>query len=310
MTSQVTQLSRSVAKAVHAAETPEGVGATVRRSIGSQALRNLSPFLMLDHAAISPGSGFPDHPHRGQTTVTYVLEGKMQHEDFLGNSGILEKSDVQWMTAGRGIVHSEMPLFEPDAGEEDVVEGLQLWVDLPKDKKYIEPSYQEKKAEDITTVHPKDGVEITIISGESHGATGFVRPVGGCWYIDIKLQKPGISVFQLIPEGWTAFVYIITGTLQIDNNPTFYAKHHTLVFTSEKGQNGILLSRPDNVEGEQTRVVLIAGEPLDQPVIQYGPFVVTSQEEAMKAVYDYRKGVNGFEKANVWKSKIGSAMKH
>lgn len=298
------ETSRHPTKVVYAQKTPEGVGATVRRSIGSPSLRNLSPFLMLDHAAVEKGSGFPDHPHRGQSTVTYVLSGMMQHEDFIGNSGRLEPGDVQWMTAGRGIVHSEMPLHEET--DEDAV-ALQLWVDLPADKKMIEPSYQEKKAKDIDTIHPKDGVEITVISGESFGTKGFVRPVGGCWFMDIKLQKPGASVFQALPEGWTAFAYVITGQLQVGEEATPIPQFNTVVLSADEGQNGVLLTRPEDAT-EETRFVLIAGEPLEQPVVQMGPFVVCSQREAMEAIRDYQSGTNGFEGAAGWKSEIGSKM--
>lgn len=304
------QTTRTPANIVYARETPEGVGATVRRSIGSMNLRNLTPFLMLDHAAIQEGSGFPDHPHRGQSTVTYVLSGMMQHEDFTGSAGKLLPGDVQWMTAGRGIVHSEMPLFDEDPAKRVPAEALQLWIDLPADKKMIEPSYQEKKAADIDSVQPSDGVDITVISGESHGVTGFVRPVGGCWFMDVKLTKPGASVFQALPEGWTAFAYIITGKLQVGEESTPVDKHNTVVLSAEPGQNGVLLTRPEGTT-EETRFVLIAGEPLlDNTTVQHGPFVVNSRQEVIEAITDYQLGRNGFERAPQWKSKIGSAMRH
>ncbi|WOO84656.1 Pirin [Vanrija pseudolonga] len=306
-TMTTSNVTRSPAKIVYARDTPEGVGATVRRSIGTPALRNLSPFLMLDHATIHPGSGFPDHPHRGQSTVSYVLGGMWQHEDFTGNAGKLEKGDVQWMVAGRGIVHSEMPLFHDDPAKAEPTEALQLWVDLPADKKFIEPSYQEKKAADIDTVTPSDGVSVTVISGESHGVTGFVRPVGGCWFFDYKLSKPGASAFQQIPKGWTAFVYVITGKLQLGEDATPVDKHHTVVLSAEDDEDGVLLTRPEGTTDE-TRFVLIAGEPLDQPVVQYGPFVVNTQKQVMEALSDYGKGQNGFERAPGWKSKIGSKL--
>ncbi|KAL7418856.1 RNA pol II transcription cofactor [Cryptotrichosporon argae] len=300
--------SRAPVSVVYARETPEGVGAIVRRSIGSPALRNLSPFLMLDHARITPGNGFPDHPHRGQTTVTYVLSGMMQHEDSTGNAGALGTGDVQWMTAGRGIMHSEMPLFDPDPAKQEDSVGLQLWVDLPADKKFCEPSYQEKKAKDIDTARPKDGVTITVISGESHGVTGFVRPVGGCWYLDFRLTEPGVSVFQPLPEGWTAFAYVINGKLQIGDDAAATEKFNTVVLSAGAGETGVRLMRPAGTD-EETRFVLIAGEPLDQPVVQYGPFVVNTNRQAMEAVRDFRMGINGFEGAAQWESKIGAPLR-
>lgn len=308
-TSTMSQVTRTPTKIVYARETPEGVGATVRRSIGTMSLRNLSPFLMLDHASIKEGSGFPDHPHRGQSTVTYVLDGMMQHEDFTGAAGKLEKGDVQWMTAGRGIVHSEMPLFDEDPAKRRDAEALQLWIDLPAKDKMIDPSYQEKKAADIDKVTPSPGVEITVISGESHGVKGFVRPVGGCWFMDVKLQQPGATVFQPLPENWTAFAYIITGKLQVGEEATPVDKFNTVVLSSEDGQNGVLLTRPDGTD-EETRFVLIAGEDLpENTTVQHGPFVVNSRQEVIEAMMDYQLGKNGFERAPNWKSKIGSAMR-
>ena len=173
----------------------------------------------------------------------------------------------------------------------------------------------------IDTVHPSDGVSITVISGTSHGTTGFVRPVGGCWFFDFKLTKPGAQVFQPLPEGWTAFAYIIKGSLSVGDNSMqsnnadkVHAKHHTLVLSTQPGQNGVLLRRPAAQAGgeneEDTHFVLIAGEPLKQKVVQYGPFVVNTQEQARQAVMDYQMGRNGFEGAPGWKSEIGKAMRH
>nr|XP_031863610.1 uncharacterized protein CI109_000862 [Kwoniella shandongensis]KAA5530682.1 hypothetical protein CI109_000862 [Kwoniella shandongensis] len=310
----VGETSRAVMKSVYAYEVSEGVGARVRRSIGSPELRNLTPFLMLDHFRLEKGKagGFPDHPHRGQSTITYMMSGMSHHQDFLGNHGLLEPGDVQWMVAGKGIVHAEMPYFDPDPTKAEDAAGLQLWVDLPQNQKFIDPTYQERKAKEIPTIRPKEGVEVTVISGESHGIKGFVRPVGGCWYLNFRLQKPGASVFQPLPEGWTAFVYIISGKLQVGSDPATAAihdKYHTLVLTCQPGENGVTLTRPESssTEEEETRFVLVAGEPLDQKVVQYGPFVVNTQRQAMEAVTDFRMGRNGFERAVGWESEIGKA---
>ncbi|WWC58063.1 uncharacterized protein I303_100598 [Kwoniella dejecticola CBS 10117] len=309
--------ARTVIKSVYAQEVSEGVGAKVRRSIGSGELRNLSPFLMLDHFKATRGSGFPDHPHRGQTTVTYMIKGMSKHEDFLGNEGLLHPGDVQWMTAGKGIMHSEIPYYDPSEDPATAVdpEGMQLWVDLPKEQKFVEPSYQEKKAKDIDMVKLSEGVEITVISGESHGVKGFVRPIGGCWYFDIKLKKNGAEVFQPLPEGWTGFIYVISGRLQIGDDTSIYEKHNTLVLSSEQGQEGVRLIRPktetdeSSQEDAETRFILVAGQPLDQPVVQYGPFVVNTNRQAMEAIQDFRMGRNGFEGAVGWESKIGKEFR-
>ncbi|KAK6905164.1 pirin [Kwoniella mangroviensis CBS 8886] len=304
--------SRSVVKTVYANEVSEGVGAKVRRSIGSPELRNLSPFLMLDHFRATPGAGFPDHPHRGQTTVTYMIDGMSKHEIFLGDEGLLEPGDVQWMTAGKGIMHSEIPYFDPDPTKAVTPVGLQLWINLPREQKFIEPSYQEKKAKDIDVIIPSDGVEITMISGESHGIKGFVRPVGGCWYFNIRLTKSGAKVFQSIPEGWTTFIYIVSGKIQIGDDPTIHDKFNTSVLSSQNGQSGVHLQRPEGPtddEEEETRFILVAGLPLDQPVVQYGPFVVNTNRQAMEAIRDFQSGKNGFENAVGWESKIGKEFR-
>jgi len=297
------KVSRNVIKKVYAVETAEGVGATVRRTIGTPNLRNLSPFLMLDNFYVKPGGGFPDHAHRGQATVTYMLEGSFQHEDSVGNKGTIGAGDVQWMTAGKGIIHAEMPVHGPGL---PIPKGLQLWVDLPKEHKMIAPSYQELSAKDIPTAYPEgeDGPAITIISGESHGATSPVRPIGGCWYFDIKFKKAGQSIFQSIPSGWTAFIYSYKGSFSVNpsTDSASHAPFYTLVLSSEEDKTGVELEATE----DDTQLFLIAGEPLDQPVVQYGPFVMTSREEIQQTLMDYQLGREGFENARTWKSEIGN----
>ncbi|KAL1706144.1 RmlC-like cupin domain-containing protein [Schizophyllum commune] len=297
------QKSRSVVKKVYAVETPEGEGALVRRSIGSMSLRNLSPFLMLDHFHISKG-GFPDHPHRGQATVTYMLQGTSNHEDSAGHAGTLRQGGVQWMTAGRGIMHAEMPVLKKGEPEPD---GLQLWIDLPKQYKMMEPNYQELDPESIPTAYPegKDGpTQIKVISGKSYGVESPVKPYGGCWYFHVIMSQKGSSIFQDIREccGWTAFIYLFKGAVTVGDETTPNEKYHTLVLDSGKdGETGVSITSAE----DGTEFVIVAGEPLDQPVVQYGPFVMTSREEIQKTFLDYQMGINGFEGAREWKSKIG-----
>ncbi|KAL4067579.1 RmlC-like cupin domain-containing protein [Scleroderma citrinum] len=294
--------SRSVIKKVLAVETSEGAGARVRRSIGSMNLRNLTPFLMLDHFHVAQGAGFPDHPHRGQATVTYMLEGSSRHEDSAGHAGTIETGGVQWMCAGKGIIHAEMPVHAPGVPEP---RGLQLWVDLPKQFKMVEPSYQELGPEGIPTAYPTgpDGqVTVKVISGKSHGVESPVRPLGGCWFFHVTMKKSGASMFQEIPEGWTAFVYIWKGAVSIGNNGPVHDSFHTLVLSNEKGETGIQLTAAQ----DDTQFAVIAGAPLDQTVFQYGPFVMTTRDEIQQTLLDYQFGRNGFEKAHTWKSKIGN----
>ncbi|KAF7293838.1 hypothetical protein HMN09_01179700 [Mycena chlorophos] len=292
------QLSRSVTKKVLSIETPEGAGALVRRSIGTASLRNLTPFLMLDHFHVSKGAGFPDHPHRGQSTITYMLEGSSRHEDSAGHKGTIETGGVQWMVAGRGIIHAEMPVHAP--GHPDP-RGLQLWVNLPKQYKMVEPSYQELGPAEIPTATPKDGVRVKVISGKSHGVESPVRPLGGCWYFHYIWDKEGVEAFQELPQGWTAFIYVLKGSLTVGADPTPLDAFHTLVLSANSTEAGVLLKSlsPD------TQLMLAAAEPINEPIVQHGPFVMNTQEEIMQTFQDYRQGKNGFEKAHVWKSEIG-----
>ncbi|KAG7092415.1 hypothetical protein E1B28_008771 [Marasmius oreades] len=292
--------SRSIVRKVLAIETAEGAGALVRRSIGSMTLRNLNPFLMLDHFIVSEGAGFPDHPHRGQVTVTYMLEGESQHEDSAGHKGTIETGGVQWMTAGKGIIHAEMPVHGNGCPDP---KGLQLWVDLPKKYKLVEPAYQELGAKDIPSAYPGgvDGpIEVKVISGKSFGVESPVRPLGGCWYFHFKFRSDG-AIFQEIPVGWTSFIYIWKGSVSVDHDRTPVEAFHTIVLSAHEKETGVSLAGT-----EDTEFVLVAGEPLDQPVFQYGPFVMTTREEIQKTLLDYQTASNGFEKAHTWKSKIGN----
>lgn len=292
-------ITRSVTKKVLAIKTPEGVGAMVRRSIGSAGLRNLTPFLMLDHFHVRQG-GFPDHPHRGQSTVTYMLSGSSAHEDSVGHKGMIEAGGVQWMVAGRGIMHSEMPVH--DEGQPDP-RGLQLWVNLPKKFKMVEPSYQELGPSQIPTAYPQgpEGpVKVKVISGASHGVESPVRPLGGCWYFHYIFSKDQVSVFQDLPSGWTAFIYILKGTLIVGSESIPHEEFHTLVLSAGGNETGVLLKSAS----DDTEFMLAAAEPIDEPIVQYGPFVMNTQEEIQQTLRDYREGRNGFESAHTWKSTI------
>jgi redox-sensitive bicupin YhaK (pirin superfamily) len=191
---------RAIRKAFLAVEQAEGAGARVRRSIGTPQLRNFSPFLMLDHFNSKPGSGFPDHPHRGQETITYVLQGAIDHEDFAGNKGTIEAGDLQFMTAGRGIMHAEMPRQNAD-GTANI--GMQLWVDLPEKLKKVEPRYRDLKASEIPSIDLDDNkVHVKIISGQSHGVDS-VRELAytPVWLFDVEI-KPGGKITQDLPARW------------------------------------------------------------------------------------------------------------
>nr|XP_024358108.1 pirin-like protein isoform X2 [Physcomitrium patens] len=259
---------RKVVKKVLSQAQPEGDGATVRRSIGRPELKQLDPFLLLDYFEASGPAGFPDHPHRGFETVTYML---------------------QWMTAGRGIVHSEMP------SPVGVQRGLQLWVNLAGKDKMIEPNYQELKAKDIPRIE-KDGVEVVIIAGESFGVKSPVYTRTPTMYLDFYLQ-PGASLHQAIPEGWNAFTFVLKGSMVFgkEDAPPI-GPSHTVVLSDGDGLSAW------NKGTEPAQFVLVGGKPLNEPVAQYGPFVMNTQAQLMEAVRDYQYGKNGFERAHSWRS--------
>ena len=223
---------------------------------------------MLDHFNVAVGAGFPDHPHRGQETITYLLEGATDHEDFAGNRGRLNAGDLQFMTAGRGIVHAEMPA---DLGDGKPNIGMQLWVDLPKDLKNCEPRYRDLAAAEIPIADFDDGkVTVKVISGQSHGVDSLQElaytPV---WLLDVTV-RPGGRIAQPLPAGWNAFAYIIEGeSVTFDTGATKQQvpRYHNTVF-EQKGDQIIAEVLADAKEA--ARFILVAGLPLDQPIIQYG----------------------------------------
>ncbi|KAK0608263.1 hypothetical protein LWI29_028054 [Acer saccharum] len=280
---------RMVAKKVLAKTQHEGDGAVVRRGIGRADLKNLDPFLMLDDFSVSPPAGFPDHPHRGFETVTYMLQGGITHQDFAGHKGTIHTGDVQWMTAGRGIIHSEMP-----AGD-GPQKGLQLWINLSSKDKMIEPRYQELLSEDIKRAE-NDGVEVRVIAGESMGVRSPVYTRTPAMYLDFSL-KPRAQLEQNIPESWNAFVYIIEGEGVFGSvNSSSVSAHHVLVLSPGDGISVW------NKSSKTLRFVLVAGQPLNEPVVQYGPFVMNSQAEIDQTIEDYHYSKNGFEMAKHWRS--------
>jgi len=286
--------ARGLSRVVLSQWQSEGRGARVRRSIGRPELTNLDPFLLLDEfeGAGEEGAGFPDHPHRGFETVSYLLEGEFLHEDFAGNKGTLRAGDLQWMTAGRGIVHSEMP--GPKKAR-----GLQLWVNLAKEFKMVEPAYQELTSNQIPEAS-QDGVTVKVIAGESMGVKSQVRTRTPTYYLDFSVQ-PGGHLTQPIPVGWTAFAYILQGSIDFGTGSSVEA-HSTVVL--EREGEGVSISNKSSTK--PAHLVLIAGKPIGEPVAQRGPFVMNTEEELNQAFRDFRRGENGFEKAKSWKSLAGN----
>ncbi|KAI5674733.1 hypothetical protein M9H77_15097 [Catharanthus roseus] len=294
--SDVVREPRTVVRKFLARPQHEGVGAIVRRSIGRFELKYFDPFLVLDEFSVAAPAGFPDHPHRGFETVTYMLQGAVTHEDFEGHKGTIEAGDLQWMTAGRGIVHSEMPAAH------GTQTGLQLWINLSAKHKMIEPKYQEITSKDIAEA-TKDGVSVRVIAGEAMGIKSPVYTRTPTMYLDFSLKPGTTHLQQPIPETWNAFVYVLEGEGVFGNpksSPT--TAHHLLLLGSGDGLEVW------NKSSKPLRFILVGGEPLGEPVVQFGPFVMNTQEEIDRTIEDYENCINGFEKAMHWRSESGLSL--
>ena len=260
--------------------TSDGAGVKLTRVIGTPHLNLLDPFLLLDEfGSDSPNDyigGFPPHPHRGFETITYMINGNFKHKDSAGNEGYLTDGGVQWMTAGKGVVHSEMP-----EQKEGLVRGFQLWLNLPKEKKMIEPSYHDIQANQIPSVTLDDGT-VKIISGEFQSIVGPGNPHTGVLYLDIHLDKDA-KITVPIEKDWNAFIYVYDGLIEADQLIT----KSTLAVLEN---NGVFESK---ALVKETRFLLIAGDPIGEPVARGGPFVMNTKDEVLQAFEDYHSGKLG-----------------
>ncbi|MGZ5548170.1 MAG: pirin family protein [Nitrososphaeraceae archaeon] len=287
---------RSVLRTIKSETTQDGEGVTLNRSFPNKFISEFDPFLLLDEMGpvdIKPGKqkGFPDHPHRGFETVTYLLEGKFEHKDSQGHAGTISAGDVQWMTAGSGVIHSEMPEkeFSKNGGR---LHGFQLWVNLPKSNKMMKPQYQEIPQSKIPTGTTKDGnPTVKVIAGESLGAKAVIDTITPIMYLHFKLE-PGARIIQPVPKEYNLFAYVIKGKgvfEQSNNNKT--AEKGNLVIFEKDGQAAYIQAIEDsNVSLE---LLLIGGVPLREPIARYGPFVMNTQQEIYQAIEDYRSGTLG-----------------
>jgi redox-sensitive bicupin YhaK (pirin superfamily) len=276
------QHSRAVERLVAGKATSDGAGVKLTRVLTQPLQKRLDPFLMLDaFGSDNPDdyiAGFPDHPHRGFETVTYMIAGHMRHRDSAGHEGFLQNGGVQWMTAGRGVIHSEIP-----QQEEGVMEGFQLWLNLPGQDKMIDPWYRDFAAADLPRFVTEEGVEVTVIAGESHGVAGaVVRQATAPLYLDIHLPAAA-SFTQALPAGHNAFIYVYRGAVRVDE--TEVPLQRMAILANHASADGVRIE----AAGE-AKVLLIAGRPLNEPIAQYGPFVMNTDQEIYQAVNDYREG--------------------
>jgi quercetin 2,3-dioxygenase len=278
---------RAVRRIVRGMPTSDGAGVKLRRVIGQPQLPDLDPFLMLDEFGTDQAedyiAGFPDHPHRGFETVTYMLDGRMRHRDNHGNEGVLVPGSVQWMTAGRGLVHSEMP-----EQQEGRMRGFQLWLNLPAREKMTAPKYQEFGPERIPTACPARGVTAKVIAGHVAGIAGPIRqPATDPTYLDVGLE-PGATFVQPLPADYAAFLYVFEGAVQIGKEATPVLAHELAVL----GEGGEirLTGVSAGADGKQARAIVVAGRPLREPVAKYGPFVMNTRAELEQAFADFQSG--------------------
>jgi hypothetical protein len=282
--------ARKITRLIEPQYVIEGAGVLLRRSIAPQRSNLFDPFLLFDHFAFNdpvegPIRGFPMHPHRGIETVTYMLEGSVNHRDSLGNAGLIGPGDVQWMTSGRGILHEEMPRRGPDGG----IYGFQLWVNLPAALKMTAPRYQEVKAGDIPSVE-KEGAKVRIVAGEVLGVRGPVTEIAADpLYIEVSLD-PGAEFVQNVPGGHTAIAYVFEGEGTFDGNETGAGKAENLsaIKLLVFGDGDYIQVKA--AKASALRFMLMAGAPFKEPIMPYGPFVMNTVQEIQQALTDLRNG--------------------
>ena len=275
--------TRKIAKVIEPQPVIEGAGVRLKRSIGTSTLDHVDPFLLLDDfTSKNPAdyqAGFPLHPHRGIETVTYLLAGAVRHKDTLGNSGEIGAGEVQWMTAGRGILHEEMPQVRPEG-----IAGFQLWVNLPAKLKMTQPRYQNISANEILEIHRDSGATIRVIAGTVDGVSG---PISGIaadpTYLDVALA-PGGSFVHSIPRGHAAFAYLFEGAARFGGEDSSAVTGPRLVVM---GDGDTVEARTDN---SPARFLLVSGKPLNEPIARYGPFVMNTREEIEQTLRELQQG--------------------
>jgi redox-sensitive bicupin YhaK (pirin superfamily) len=279
---QTVAQSRGVERVLGGQFVMDGAGVKINRVLTQPLQRRLDPFLMLDAFGSDKAgdyiAGFPEHPHRGFETVTYMLTGRMRHRDSAGNEGLVTNGGVQWMTAGRGVIHAEMP-----EQEEGLMEGFQLWLNLPAKDKMSAPWYRDIPTEAVPRFTLASGAVVQVIAGETHGVSGAVqRDVTQPLYLDIELPA-GATLDLPLPAGHNAFIYVFRGEAVVGGKGVPQAR--MAILDNAQGADGVRIKA-----ATPSRLLLIAGRPLKEPIAQYGPFVMNTQAEVFQAVEDFRAG--------------------
>jgi len=274
--------SRVVEHLIAGQATSDGAGVKLTRVLTQNLQRRLDPFLMLDAFGSDKAddyiAGFPDHPHRGFETVTYMIAGRMLHRDSAGHEGLLQNGGVQWMTAGRGVIHSEIP-----QQEEGVMEGFQLWLNLHSSEKMNAPWYRDFQSEQLPKLRTPEGVDVTVIAGVSHGVQGAVtREITQPLYLDVHMPS-GSRFEQALPADHNAFLYVYRGEVRIAGQAVPVQRMAILANAAQA--DGVVIEA-----SADARLILVSGRPLNEPIVQYGPFVMNTQQEIYQALADFRDG--------------------
>ncbi len=274
--------SRVVEHLIAGQPTSDGAGVKLTRVLTQNLQRRLDPFLMLDAFGSDKAddyiAGFPDHPHRGFETVTYMIAGRMLHRDSAGHEGLLQNGGVQWMTAGRGVIHSEIP-----QQEEGVMEGFQLWLNLHSSEKMNAPWYRDFQSEQLPKLRTPEGVDVTVIAGVSHGVQGAVtREITQPLYLDVHMPS-GSRFEQTLPADHNAFLYVYRGEVRIAGQAVPVQRMAILANAAQA--DGVVIEA-----SADARLILVSGRPLNEPIVQYGPFVMNTQQEIYQALTDFRDG--------------------
>lgn len=276
---------KTIVKVVRGMPTSDGAGVSLTRIIGQPDLPRLDPFLMLDFfGSDNPGeyiAGFPPHPHRGFQTVTYMLAGKMRHKDSVGNEGVIDAGGIQWMNAGRGIIHEEMP-----EQEEGLLQGFQLWVNLPAKEKMSAPNYQDIQPDSVPTVQIQNA-SVKVLAGEVDGVKGPVKTTAVApTFLDIDLKSGQCDI--ALKSNEAAFLYVYEGNITVGKGDQ--AQKNML----ESGELGVLSQQGTRLSFSSekgSKIIVVSGKPINEPIVQYGPFVMNSQQEIVQAFNDYQSGV-------------------
>ncbi|WP_035382491.1 pirin family protein [Ferriphaselus sp. R-1] len=274
--------TRGIERLIEGIATSDGAGVKLTRVLTGKLQHRLDPFLMLDaFGSDDPDdyiAGFPDHPHRGFETITYMLAGRMHHRDSAGHEGLLENGGMQWMTAGRGVIHSEIP-----EQQDGVMEGFQLWLNLPAHAKMAAPWYKDFASAEIPGYTTPEGVTVRVLAGASGSVTGAVqRAETEPLYLDLHLPA-GSNFTAALPATHNAFLYVYRGAADIGG--TWVAAQRMAILDNAPEADGVTIHAP-----EAARLILVAGKPLNQPIVQYGPFVMNTQQEIHQALDDFRAG--------------------